>query len=115
MMFIGLDPGFSVSPQLRPDELSLVLEAGFRTIVNNRPDGEEAGQPTSSELRAEAQRLGIDYVHIPIISTRMTDADARALNEVLAGAKGRVLGFCRTGARSTRLWERSHELAAAGG
>ena len=115
MTFIALDPRFSVSPQLRPDELALVLKAGFRTIVNNRPDGEEAGQPASSELRAEAQRLGIDYVHNPIIPGRMTDADARALNELLAGADGPVLGFCRTGARSMSLWKRSRELAASGG
>lgn len=115
MKFTALDPRFSVSPQLRPDELALVLKAGFRTIVNNRPDGEEAGQPTSDQLRSEARRLGIDYVHIPIMPGRMTDADVRALNQLLAGAKGRVLGFCRTGARSTRLWERSRELAASGG
>lgn len=114
MTFTDLDPRFSVSSQLRPDELRHVIEAGFDTIVNNRPDGEEAAQPTSAQLSAEAQRLGLRYVHLPIVPGGMTDADARALNEVLAGAKGRVLGFCRTGARSTRLWERSQELAALG-
>ena len=114
MTFIALDPRFSVSPQLRPDELALVLKAGFRIIVNNRPDGEEAGQPTGAQLSAEAQRLGIGYVHIPIMPGRMTDADARALSQVLDGAAGPVLGFCRTGARSMSLWKRSRELAASG-
>lgn len=113
MTFIALDPSFSVSPQLQSDELPLVLKAGFGTIVNNRPDGEEEGQPTSARLRAEAQRLGIEYVHIPIMPGRMTDADARALTEVLAGSDGPVLGFCRTGARSMSLWKRSRELAAS--
>lgn len=115
MAFTALDPGFSVSPQLRPDELRLALEAGFNMIVNNRPDGEEAGQPTSEELRAEALRLGLDYVHIPVKPGQMTDSDARELGELLAGPGRRLLAFCRTGARSTSLWKRSHELAALGG
>ncbi|HEY0628941.1 MAG TPA: sulfur transferase domain-containing protein [Sphingomicrobium sp.] len=111
----ALDQRFSVSLQLWPGELGLVPEAGFGTTVNNRPDGEEAREPAGSELRADAQRPDIAFVDIPIVPGQMTDADARALNEVLAGERGRVLGLCRTGGRSTRRWQRSHELAAAGG
>ena len=92
-----------------------MLKAGFGTFVNNRPDGEEVGQPTSAQIRAEAQRLGLRYVYLPIVPGGMTDADARALNEVLADADGPVLGFCRTGARSMSLWKRSRELAAIAG
>jgi sulfide:quinone oxidoreductase len=115
MKIISLDRKFSVSSQLQPDDLAYLVVAGFGTIVNNRPDGEEPGQPTSSDLHAIAKHLGLRYDYLPIVPGRMTDADARMLNMILAGTQRPVLGFCRSGARSTSLWERSRELAAAGG
>ena len=105
MMITRLAPDFSVSPQITPEDLPLLKEAGFRAIVNNRPDGEEAGQPSDGDLRREAHRLGLVYVHIPIVPGHMSEDDAQTLREAVAQAGGPVLAFCRTGNRSTRLWE----------
>lgn len=115
MIVTRLAPNLSVAPQLRASDLESMLARGYRTIVNNRPDGEEAGQPASSALAAEAKRLGLTYVHIPIEPGRMGDADARAFAETLAASKGPVLAFCRTGTRSTNLWKRACELAHPAG
>jgi uncharacterized protein (TIGR01244 family) len=114
MKVTSLDWKFSVSTQLQPDDLAYLVIAGFGTIVNNRPDGEAPGQPASTELQQMARHLGLRYVHLPIVPGRMTDADARALDMILASTQRPVLGFCRSGARSTSLWKRSRELAAAG-
>lgn len=111
MILTRLSPELAVSPQLYASDLESVLAGGFRTIVDNRPDGEESGQPTASELAAEARRLGLAFSYIPIIPGRMADADARAFAEALAASDGPVLAFCRTGARSTNLWKRACELA----
>ena len=111
MIVTRLSPDLSVAPQLHTSDLENVLAAGFGTIIDNRPDGEEAGQPTASELAEEARRLGLAFIHIPIIPGRMEDADARAFAEALAASDGPVLAFCRTGARSTDLWKRARELA----
>ena len=111
MKITRIDPHVSVSGQLRREDLPLLAEAGYRAIVNNRPDGEEAGQPTDADLRGEAHRLGLLYCHIPIAHGHMTDADARALDDFVAKAGGPVLAFCRSGARSTALWTRSRALA----
>jgi len=112
MIVTRLSPDLSVSPQLYASDLESMLAAGFGMIIDNRPDGEEAGQPTAAELAAEARRLGLAFIHIPIVPGRMEDADARALAEALAASDGPVLAFCRTGARSTNLWKRSRELAS---
>jgi uncharacterized protein (TIGR01244 family) len=74
---------------------------GIRLIVNNRPDDEEPGQPSSAEIEAAARAAGLDYRHIPIsggFPTDRVEAMARALEQ------GPLLAFCRSGTRSTFLW-----------
>ena len=110
MTITPLDATLSISPQVCLKDLPQLCAAGFRCIVNNRPDGEATDQPTSAQLAAEAARLGLDYHYIPVVPSVVTDFDAVAFAKVLAGAQGPVLAFCRSGARSTSLWKRAREL-----
>lgn len=110
MTLTQLDAKLAVSPKVRPEDLAQLRSAGFRCVINNRPDGEAPEQPTSAELGAEAARLGLDYYHIPVVPGLVEDADALAFGKVLASTEGPVLAFCRSGARSTSLWKRSREL-----
>lgn len=98
-----LADGLSVSTFIRPEQLSDVAGA-FRTIINNRPDGEEPGQPTSAELAETAGRLGLHYIHIPVVPGRIEDEQVRRFADALATSPQPVLAFCRTGTRSTTLW-----------
>ena len=94
----------SVSPQLSPDDIDAAAARGVRMVVNNRPDGEEVGQPGSAELAARADAAGVDYRHIPVVSGKIDDSDVAAFAKALDDADGPVLAFCRTGTRSTTLW-----------
>ena len=41
--------------------------AGFRSVVNNRPDFEGGpSQPTSASVEAAAHAAGLDYVWLPV-------------------------------------------------
>lgn len=113
MKIAQLSPGFSASPQIAHEDLPALAAAGFRAIVNNRPDAEAPDQPRSGELEAEARRLGLDYVHIPIVPGQIEEAQVQRLRAFLARAQGPVLGFCRTGTRATQLW--ALEQAPRGG
>jgi sulfide:quinone oxidoreductase len=97
-------PAFAVAGQLRPEELTDIAALGFRTIVNNRPDGEEPGQPSSADLAAEAGRLGLSYTDLPAQPGQITDEQARALAQALEVLPVPVLAFCRSGRRSAALW-----------
>ena len=101
--FIKLAEGFFVSPQITPAEVSQAKADGITLIVNNRPDGEEAGQPDGETIAAAASEAGIKYVAIPVgpmgINEAMLDAFAGALD----GNDGAVLAYCRSGTRSTML------------
>lgn len=101
---------FSATGQLQPADLAVFAGHGFATIVNNRPDGEEADQPNSAQIAAEAKRLGLGYAYLPIVPGQMTDLEARAFGEIMCASDGPVLGFCRTGNRSQQLWHRAGEL-----
>ena len=93
----------AVSAFVTPDVLAQ-LAPRFRTIINSRPDGEEPGQPSSAEIEREARRLGLDYVHIPVVTGQIDDAQVTAFAKAIAGRKGPVLAFCKTGRRAATLW-----------
>lgn len=105
-----LIPALAVSPQIQVADLPEIKAQGFRAIINNRPDGEAPGQPTSDALEAEALRLGLDYTYLPIVPGEMTDHDVVEFARAVHAADGPVLAFCRTGHRSTRLWERARDI-----
>ena len=105
---------YSVSPQISPSEVSVAASNGVTLIINNRPDGEAIGQPTSAEIAAAAEAAGITYVHIPVdrsgISADHIVAFDLAITEAGEGAK--TLAFCRSGTRSILV--RSYAAANAG-
>lgn len=98
-----LDDELSVCSFVSPAELPAMTKQ-FRTIINNRPDGEEPGQATSAELEAAARRLGLDYVHIPVVPGQFGDEQVARFAEALARHPGPKLAFCRTGTRAASLW-----------
>ena len=99
-----LDDAISVAPQLMPDELSEVARLGFRTVINNRPDGESFDQPPATTVAAAAAAAGLAYHYQPVNSGGLTIDDVLQFRELLATAEGPVLAFCRSGTRSIVTW-----------
>lgn len=100
----ALSPQLSVSPQLSLDDVRQAQEAGFKTLICNRPDGEGPDQTTFVEIQRLAEELGMQAHYQPIISGQMDDEHAAEFGRVLAEAETPVLAYCRTGTRSTNLW-----------
>jgi sulfide:quinone oxidoreductase len=96
-----------VCAQITVDDIIFVAAQGFTTIVNNRPDGEAAGQPLSVDLAAVAADLGIEFMHMPVISGSITEKDVVDFEHACNNREGPILLFCRSGARSTMLWKLS--------
>jgi uncharacterized protein (TIGR01244 family) len=112
MQITQLSPAFSVSGQIGVTDIADIAAAGFSALVNNRPDGEAIGQPLSTEVEAEAVRLGLRYYFIPVEPGQLTDENARRLAEVMQQSRGPILAFCRSGARSTNLWKAAQRLTS---
>jgi len=95
-----LDDRLYVSGQIAPDAVAGLAEQGITMLVNNRPDGEEPGQPLAADIEAAAQQAGIAYRSVPI-ARGIGPADIDAMEEAMAAAgDGKLLAFCRSGSRS---------------
>lgn len=93
-----------VAGQITADDVKQAATEGFTAIINNRPDGEEPGQPLASEIAAAAKAAGLTYVHQPVVGTNITDADVGTFARLVAETPGKILAHCRTGTRCTMLW-----------
>lgn len=104
MSFLPVTPDFSVSPQIAVEDVARIKAEGFRSIICNRPDGEDPGQPEVAAIRAEAERLGLSFAFVPVISGGMLPEDAADLRAALTDLPGPVLAYCRSGTRSRNLY-----------
>lgn len=94
-----------VAPQLEPVAMAEAAAAGFRSVINNRPDYEGGpAQPTSAEIEAAAKAAGLEYVHQPVSGAYQSPEDIARARELLAQLPKPILMFCRSGARSTKLF-----------
>ena len=110
MDFRTIDSGLAVSPQIELAEVSAVAEAGYKSIICNRPDGEAADQPTHEEMRKAAEQAGLEFRYLPVTPGMVMDETAADFGTALTELPGPVLAYCRTGTRSATLWS----LANAG-
>ncbi|WP_027132878.1 TIGR01244 family sulfur transferase [Geminicoccus roseus] len=94
----------SVAGQPALDDVAAIAKAGYGTLINNRPDGEEAGQPGAAAEADAAARAGLDYLDLPVTGATISKEDVRRFQEAVDHADGPVLAHCRTGTRSLTLW-----------
>jgi sulfide:quinone oxidoreductase len=101
---IPLAPGLNVAGRLDRADIEELARAGVRTIINNRPDGEDPGQLPAADARELAEAHGIAYHHIPITAASLTKTDVDAFAATLQSAAEPVVAHCRSGTRSALLW-----------
>lgn len=95
---------FSVSPQIECEDVADIAEAGFRSILCNRPDGEEFGQCAYDAVAEAAQAAGLAVRSVPIVSGMLSEADLAAFRAALDELPKPILAYCRSGTRCTMLW-----------
>lgn len=99
---------FSTAPQISVGDVAEIAQLGFKTIINNRPDGEGgADQPASAQIKAAAEKSGLAYFYIPFSPGNMHPEHVVEFSAVYASAAKPVLGFCRTGNRAATIFKQS--------
>jgi uncharacterized protein (TIGR01244 family) len=100
-----------VAAQLEPSAMAWAAQSGFKSVINNRPDFEGGpDQPTSAAMQAAAQAAGLRYAFLPVNGAYQSPEEIARMAELLAELPKPILAFCRSGARSGKLYR-----AAVGG
>ena len=100
----AIAPDICVAPQLTPEAMAEAARAGFRSVVNNRPDNEHGpGQPTHADIEAAARAAGLEYRFLPVDGSYQSPEEIARMAQLLGELPRPLLAFCRSGARSTRL------------
>jgi uncharacterized protein (TIGR01244 family) len=107
-------PDFSVAHQIEAAEVAAIAELGFKTIINNRPDREDPGQPSVAEIKAAAEAAGLSFVSLPYSGQPPPGVVAETAL-ALERARPPVLAYCRTGTRSIKAWALAAALAGTKG
>jgi uncharacterized protein (TIGR01244 family) len=94
-----------VAPQLSPEAMAEAARAGFRSVVNNRPDFEHGpDQPTNADIEAAARAAGLEYRFLPVAGGFQTPEQIAAFALLLEELPRPILAFCRSGNRSANLF-----------
>ena len=104
-------PDFSTAPQLMPEHMAAIAAHGFRSVINNRPDLEGGPQqPASAEIEAAAIAAGLEYRHLPVNGAYQSPEEIALFGLLLEKLPKPILAFCRSGARSTKLYSAACQL-----
>lgn len=109
MQIRAINDEYSVSPQIAVADLDQIAALGFKSIVCQRPDDEDPGQPDFAVIAARAAELGIETRHIPVVGQPTGDA-VRAMVDALDELPRPMLGYCRSGNRSTVIYQQTAHL-----
>ena len=101
-----IDASFSVTGQIELSDLQSLAELGFASVICNRPDYEGGpDQPDHASMQQAAQALGLSFAYVPVLTTGATPGQAQQMRQLLGELPQPVLAYCRTGNRSSRLYE----------
>lgn len=103
MQYRQLTEDYVVSPQISVADVAEIKAAGFKSVICNRPDNEDPGQPSAVEIQAAVEAAGLEFRWVPVVSGGMTPDDVAAQANALDELPGPVFAYCRSGTRCTNL------------
>jgi uncharacterized protein (TIGR01244 family) len=101
---------YSVTGQITPDDVAEIKALGFKSIVCHRPDGEAPDQPAFDDVKAQAESLGLEIRQVPFGAEGVTETKVQAFVDALDEMPRPMLGYCRSGARSTKIYELTRHI-----
>ncbi|MGL4491009.1 MAG: TIGR01244 family sulfur transferase [Rhizobiaceae bacterium] len=101
----AVDENYSVAGQIEVEDIAVIAAAGFKTLMCHRPDEESFGQPAHAGIFAAAKAKGMTCHFIPVTSAGLTHENVDAMKLALSDAERPILAYCRSGARSTMIYQ----------
>lgn len=99
-----ITPDYAVSPQIAPEDLPALQEAGFTTVICNRPDVENPVELQAEVLKVATEAAGLRFVELPVVHSELTMETVQAQADAIAASDGPVFAYCASGTRSSIVW-----------
>lgn len=96
-------PQIYVGRQINEGEIELLVKAGIKTVICNRPDGEEPGQPSFTSIEAAAKAAGLHAIYLPVTMPGLTIEAAEQMTKAINVSTKPVFAYCRSGGRVKKL------------
>lgn len=100
---IELTPGLQVAKQPQPSDMEALAADGVKTVICNRPDGEDPDQPTMDAMEQAAVAQGMKFIRYPVTPQTFPGEDLDGLGKVF-DSSDKTFAYCRTGTRCANLW-----------
>lgn len=101
---MALGAGIFVRDQIGLGDVTRIRDGGYRTLIDLRPDGEAADQPSAAVVGEAAAKAGLKFAYVPTPHGDIPDATVDGFRRAIAGADKPVLLYCRSGNRAARVW-----------
>lgn len=102
-----ISPTYAVSPQIAVEDVPAIAEAGFTTIICNRPDAEIPPSHHATMIAAAAKEAGLTFVVIPVTHQSLNQDMVQAQKAAMVASDGPCLAYCASGTRSSIVWSLS--------
>lgn len=106
----ALNPHVSVSGQMTLNKFKMLLEQGFKSVIVNRPDQEPGNLTSVSELRNLAEKSQVSLIYQPVTAGQITQSDAQEFAKYYNSLPKPILLICKSGTRSTVLFNQAQSL-----
>lgn len=114
MILRKINDSIIVSPQIELEDAHEFVRLGFKSIISDLPNGEEDGRPTAGMVCISAEGAGLEFRHVPVVASNISDRDVALFAEAMKDAPKPVLAFCRYGTRAATLWALSQAPSLGG-
>ncbi|MGJ8624087.1 MAG: TIGR01244 family sulfur transferase [Yoonia sp.] len=99
-----LSPTFAVSPQIGVEDIPAIADAGYTTIICNRPDEEIPPSHQAAAIGAAAKAAGLAFIVNPVTHQGLVMDMITGQKASMEAADGPILAYCASGTRSSIVW-----------
>lgn len=104
MRIIRINGSYTIASQLEVLKVRQVAEAGYRSIICVRPDGEGGAQAYFQDVALEAKNLGLKSWYLPLEEGEFAGRHIEAFTEAFEILPKPIFAYCQTGQRAAELW-----------
>ena len=104
MQINTLSDDYSVSPQIDVTDVPSIAQAGFKSVICNRPDQENPVSRQIEAIKASVEAAGMDFAENVFDPSSFGPDKIERQAELLAQLPGPVFAYCASGNRCSVVW-----------